>query len=146
MTTVLSLVETQLRALLVERRGFVRHRIVMAVNLPVGVSVPNENLDPEAELYPQPIMGQTRDVSENGLSLLLPSLYLGQQQISAPGFPLRLVLSLPGGIAIVQVVTVRIEATASMPEGADSFIVGASIRKMSEPDHKRYLALVRSCG
>jgi len=143
MTPMFSLVETQLRALLVERRGFARHKVVLSVNLPVGVSVPNEHLDPEAELYPQPIMGQTRDISESGLSLLLPSLQLGEQQIGATNFPLRLVLSLPGGIAIVQVVTVRIEEI-STAEGAGNFIVAARIRKMSAPDHERYLAFVRS--
>jgi hypothetical protein len=143
MTPVLSLLESRVRSLLVERRRFARRKASVAVNLPVGVSVPNERLDPEAEEYPNPIMGRTRDLSETGLSLLLPTLSLGREQISAADFPLRLVLSLPGGVAVVQAVAVRAEAIDA-PAGARGFLIGARITKMSERDRKRYLALLKS--
>ncbi|MDQ1557193.1 MAG: hypothetical protein QOD32_253 [Pyrinomonadaceae bacterium] len=145
MTPVLSLLEARVRSLLVERRRFTRRKASFAVSLPVGVSVPNEHLDPEAEEYPNPIMGRTRDLSETGLSLLLPSLSLGREQISAANFPLRLVLSLPGGVAVVQAVAVRAEAVDA-DEAEQGFLIGARIEKMSERDRKRYLALLKSLG
>jgi hypothetical protein len=141
MTPVLSLLEERMRSLLVERRRFSRRRASFAVNLPVGVSVPNEQLDPEAEEYPNPIMGRTRDLSETGLSLFLPSLRLGREQISGANFPLRIVLSLPDGIAVVQAVTVHAEETATPESG---FLIGARIKKMNERDRKRYVALLRT--
>jgi hypothetical protein len=131
------------RSLFVERRRFARRKASFAVNLPVGVSVPNEKLDPEAEEYPNPIMGRTRDLSETGLSLFLPTLRLGHEQISAANFPLRLVLSLPDGVAVVQAVTVRAEAVDT-PEGLSGFVIGARIRKMNERDRKRYTALLKT--
>jgi len=143
MTPVLSRLEASVRSLFVERRRFVRRKASLAVSLPVGVCVPNENLDPEAEEYPNPIQGRTRDLSETGLSLFLPTLWLGREQIGVSNFPLRLVLSLPGGVAVVQAIVVRAEEVEDA-EGGGGYVVGARIRKMSEPDRKRYEALLRS--
>jgi hypothetical protein len=132
-----------MRALLTERRGYTRHKAAFEVRLPVGVSVPNEQLDPEADSYPDPIMGCTHDLSESGLSLVLPSLYLGRERIDAPHFPLRIVLSLPDGIAVVQALTVRVE-DLEKAEGDRRFFVGARITKMTERDRKRYNALLKT--
>ncbi|HEX8458657.1 MAG TPA: PilZ domain-containing protein [Pyrinomonadaceae bacterium] len=143
MTPVLSLLEASVRSLFIERRSFARRQASFAVKLPVGVSVPNERLDPEAEEYPNPIMGHTRDLSETGLSLLLPTLSLGGEQIDAENFPLRLVLSLPGGVAVVQATVVRAEACET-PDGACTYLVGARIKRMSDRDRKHYMALLRS--
>lgn len=143
MTPMITLLGERMRALLVERRRFARRKAALPVKLPVGVSVPNEKLDPEADEYPLPILGQTRDLSETGLSLLLPTLDLGREQINAANFPLRLVLSLPGGIAVVQANAVRADEVLT-PEGERGFVVGARITKMNERDRKRYLALLNS--
>ena len=143
MTPVLTLIEERMRALLTERRGYARHKAAFEVSLPVGVSVPNECLDPEADSYPDPIMGHTHDLSRTGLSLVLPSLHLGEERIDAPNFPLRIVLSLPDGIAVVQALTVRVE-DLDKAQGDYRYFVGARIKKMNERDEKRYLALLRS--
>jgi hypothetical protein len=143
MSQVIDFFEQSVRTLFIERRGFARRAASLAVSLPVGVSIPNEKLDPEMDEYPNPVMGRTRDLSETGLSLFLPSLKLGHQQISPSKFPLRLVLSLPDGIAVVQVVVVRTEETVT-PENERGFVIGARIKKMSERDRKRYLALLKS--
>jgi len=143
MTQVITLLEERMRALFIERRGFTRRNATFSVNLPVGVSVPNEKLDPEMEEYPRPIMGRTRDLSETGLSVFLPSLDLGKEQINAANFPLRLVLSLPDGIAVVQAIAVRAEEVAT-PESERGFVIGARIKKMNERDRKRYTALLKS--
>jgi hypothetical protein len=143
MTPVLTLIEERMRALLTERRGYARHKAAFEVCLPVGVSVPNECLEPEADSYPDPIMGHTHDLSETGLSLVLPSVYLGRERITAPHFPLRIVLSLADGIAVVQASTMRVEDLDSA-EGDQRFFVGAQIKKMNERDQKRYRALLRT--
>ena len=121
------------RAIFRERRRFARRSAVCAVRLPVGVSMPNERLNPEDE-YPQPIMGHTRDLSETGLSLALPASRLGDVDVSKAGALLRVVLSLPTGVVILQAATVRGEPTG--PDG--ELLVGARIVKMYDPDRRRY--------
>ena len=128
------------RAIFRERRRFARRSAVCAVRLPVGVSMPNERLDPEADdAYPQPIMGHTRDLSETGLSLVLPAAQLGDVDISVEGAPLRVVLSLPTGVVILLAATVRSEPLS--PEG--HVLVGARIVKMYDYDRRRYEAYLR---
>jgi len=143
MIQVMNILEVRVRGLFIERRGFARRVASFAVSLPVGVSMPNENLDPEMDEYPNPLLGRTRDLSENGLSLFLPSLKLGHQQISAANFPLRLILSLPDGIAVVQAITVRTEEMTT-PENGRAFVIGMRIKKICERDRKRYEALLKS--
>lgn len=122
------------RAIFRERRRFARKSVVCAARLPVGVSVPNERLDPDAEGYPQPIMGHTRDLSATGLSLVLPTSRLGDIDISQPGAPMRLVLSLPTGVVVLRAATVRSEP---LTEGGE-LLVGASIVRMYDADRRRY--------
>ena len=124
------------RAIFRERRRFARKSAACVVRLPVGVSMPNERLDPEADGYPQPIMGHTRDLSETGLSLVLPTAQLGDLDVSAAGAPLRVVLSLPTGVVVLHAATVRSERLS--PEG--EVLVGASIVKMYDYDRRRYEA------
>jgi hypothetical protein len=123
------------RAIFRERRRFARRSAVCAVRLPVCVSMPNERLDPEED-YPQPIMGHTRDLSESGLSLVLPASRLGDVDVSQTGAPLRVVLSLPTGVVILQAATVRSEFLS--PDG--ELLVGARIVKMYDPDRRAYEA------
>ena len=123
------------RAIFRERRRFARRSVVCAVRLPVGVSMPNEHLDPEADAaYPQPIMGHTRDLSETGLSLVLPTARLGGTDVSRAGALMRVVLSLPTGVIVLHASTVRSELLS--PDGA--VFVGARVVKMYDHDRRRY--------
>jgi hypothetical protein len=70
-------------------------------------------------------------------------VYLGREPITAPHFPLRIVLSLPDGIAVVQAATVRVE-DLDKAESDRRFFVGAQIKKMNERDRKRYNALLKT--
>jgi hypothetical protein len=140
---VLQTLEARLASLFGGRHVAERYLVACPVRLPVGVSMPNERIDPEVEHYPQPILGRTRDVSETGLSLVLPMLSLGAEQIDVVGYPLRVVLCLPGGLIIVQAETARWEVLTD-EEGCDSYLVGALITRMSEPDRRRYESFLRS--
>ena len=127
------------RAIFRERRRFARRSVVCAVRLPVGVTMPNEHLNPEADGYPQPIMGHTRDLSETGLSLVLPTAQLGDVDVSHAGSLMRLVLSLPTGVVVLQAATVRSELLS--PDG--ELFVGASIVRMNDYDRRHYQAFLR---
>jgi hypothetical protein len=127
------------RAIFRERRRFMRRSVVCAARLPVGVSMPNERLDPEAADYPQPIMGHTRDLSETGLSLVLPTSRLGDTDVSVAGAPLRVVLSLPTGVIVLQAATVRSELLSEEGE----LFVGARIVRMYDADRRSYVDFLR---
>lgn len=135
--------KSKVRELVNERRLFPRLEAVCEVRLPVGVSVPNEMLDPEIEQYPEPIMGHTRDLSESGLSIIIPTLQLGDDRIDVKDYPLRLVVSLPQGIIIVQAKTVRSEVDEG-PNASRKFLLGLAITKTSDRDRANYLAYLRS--
>ena len=124
------------RALFRERRRSARRGAVCAVRLPVGVSMPNELLDPEADRYPQPVTGRTRDLSRTGLSLVLPASRLGDVNVSTEGAALRVVLSLPTGVVTLHATTVRSEPLS--PDG--ELLVGARIVRMYDADRRRYEA------
>jgi len=135
--------KSKVREFVTERRLFPRLQAVCEVRLPVGVSVPNEMLDPEAEHYPEPIMGYTRDLSEAGLSIIVPTLQLGDDRIDVKDYPLRLIVSLPQGIIIAQARTVRSEVNET-PNGARTFLLGLAVTKMNDRDRANYRAYLRS--
>lgn len=143
MSQVLHTIEARFAGLFGERRGGSRHQVACAARLPVGVSMENERIDPHAEHYPEPIMGRTHDVSETGLSLVLPQLNLGAERVDAAGYPLRIVLCLPSGVIIVHAATVRCEQYADV-ERASCYLIGARIMHMSAADQRRYDAFLRT--
>ena len=143
MSRVVNALEGKVRTLLVERRRFVRKRAACEARLPLGVSLPNEQIDPESEEYPQPIMGHTRDVSLTGFSLVLPTTRLGSEEISRTGARLRVVLCLPRGIIIVHAETVRCE-TLTTDDASLAFLIGARIRRMFDSDRRSYETFVRN--
>ncbi len=145
MSQVLHTLEERFAGLFGERRMASRRQVACAARLPVGVSMEDERLDPHAGHFPEPIMGRTQDVSETGLSLVLPKLLLGTERIDAEGYPLRVVLCLPGGIIIVHAQTVRCEPLVD-EDGRDCFVVGARLTRMSVYDRRRYDAFVRALG
>jgi hypothetical protein len=134
--------EARLSDLFGERRRSRRHKVACEVRLPVGVSMPNERIDPAAERYPQPIMGRTRDVSESGLSLVLPWISLGDERIDVPGYPLRIVLCLPSGI-IMHAETMRCAPLVD-EHGHECYLVGAHIKRVSDADQRRYDKFLRT--
>ena len=143
MQQVVNNVGGKVRALLVERRRAARRRVALEVRLPVGVSLPHEHLDPEAEEFPHPVMGHTRDVSAAGLSLVLPATRLGARDVSRAGSPLRVVLCLPTGVIVVRAETVHCQQLSD-DEAAPQFLLGARITKMFDADRRAYDNFLRS--
>jgi hypothetical protein len=140
---VLHALEERFAGLFGSPRRAQRYQVACEARLPVGVSMPNERIDPEAEHYPEPILGRTRDVSESGLSLVLPWLSLGEERIDVPGYLLRIVLCLPSGIIVVHAETVRSESLVD-DAGRACYLVGARITRMSAQDEQRYQQFLRA--
>src|SRR5579885_908524 len=79
-------IASRLRELVADRRRAPRH----SVRLPALVSL----LDPSGA-QPANVSGHTRDVSEDGLALVLPSIRVGDRYLVGDAVSLRVTLRLP---------------------------------------------------
>jgi hypothetical protein len=119
-------IASRLREMVADRRRAPRYR----VSLPVSVSL----LDAEASAEPALVQGHTRDVSSDGLGLILPNIRVGGRYLVGDSVTLRVTLKLPDGYARLYGTPVRYEKleTAGPDKG---FLVGLRLTDTSERDH-----------
>ncbi len=80
----------------------------------------------------RPLEGYTRDISETGLGLIVPSSQIGDRHLTDEGGTLRIVLlDLPTGVVEVYATPVRYEQLQEPEEG---HFIGVHITRMSAPD------------
>src|ERR1044072_7842831 len=94
-------ITSRLREVFADRRRARRHR----VSLPVSVSL----LDAEASAEPALVQGRTRDVSEDGLGVTLPSVRVGARSLVGDAVTLPVTLKLPEAYARLYGTPVRHE-------------------------------------
>jgi c-di-GMP-binding flagellar brake protein YcgR len=101
-------------------------------------------LKEEAEVFfaREEMRCRTRDLSEAGVGLVAPSIYVGYTCVVDEGRTLRLALELPAA-------TVRMEATPAhyvrlggAEDEAGGYLVGLRITLMSEEDRALYVAFL----
>ena len=90
------------------------------------------------------LTGRTRDISETGLSVILPTIRVGERDLSEPGTPLRVLLLLPQQTVIMHATLVRCSPFG--PRLGQGYLLGVHITHMSERDRTDYLAYLRSLG
>lgn len=118
-------IASRLRELVADRRRAPRHR----ASLPVSVSL----LDAEASAEPALVQGRTRDVSEEGLGLILPNIRVGGRYLVGDSVTLRVTLKLPEGYARLYGTPVRYEKFDA--EGDDTgFLIGIRLTDTDERD------------
>lgn len=79
--------------------------------------------------------GQTRNISETGLALIVPAIRNGDHHLAARNRRLLIVLELPTGTIRLQAAPVRYERFRS----GTGYLVGARIVSMSDGDKSRFL-------
>lgn len=118
-----------------ERRRWPRYLIPPEEPLVAGVAVVGGR-------RPQTLTGRVRDISEAGLSILLPDEE-ACGELAARGRVMVVVLRLPSGT-----ITLRAEvAHCSAPDaarGEDSYLFGVSIVEIDAEDHDRLIEYI--CG
>jgi hypothetical protein len=128
----------RLRGAVDDRRRAPRYN----VRVSFSVSILDEKADSTNTRPPLTLVGRTRNVSESGLALVVPSLNLGIGHLDDRNSTLRLVLDLPDGRAEVHVTPAR-----SYPlDGADrdgGYFIGAKITRMSDATLARYTGFLR---
>lgn len=99
---------------------------------------------------PLRLAGHTRDISLSGLSLVVPSIHVGGQYLTAQNLILEITLKLTTGnvqlrAAPVRYSPLRDDANSSGEDTGDKgYIVGLRITDISEQDRARYEAYLRS--
>ena len=84
---------------------------------------------------------RTRDVSEEGLSLVVPAARLDAGTLPRESCLMLVLLELPGGQVALEASPMHHRADAGdAAEGGASHLIGASIKNISERDRARYLA------
>lgn len=83
------------------------------------------------------LKGHTRDISTNGLALLLPQIQLDGYHLASEDREMQLVLELSGGVVTMVVVPNRYEKLERAELGCN-YLIGARIVRMDEEDRVRY--------
>lgn len=123
------------------RRRVVRRK----VRLPVSVSVVERETPAENARSPLSVLGYTRDLSANGLALIVPSIPLGEDELRSGERTLRIILALPVGDVEMLVTPVRHERLDES-ENEIGYLIGVSISEASEGARDLYLEYLYGLG
>lgn len=130
-------IASRLRELVADRRRSPRYR----VSLPVTVSL----LDAEASAEPALVQGHTRDVSVEGLGIILPHIRVGGRYLVGDSVTLRVTLKLPETYARLYGTPVRYEKLEG-DESDKGFVVGIRLTDTSERDYALLVNYIKSFG
>lgn len=119
-------IASRLRAFLGSRRHAPRRH----ARLRASVSL----LDAKPRANSAALEGHTRDVSANGLAVILPAIRIGERYLTGDSHLLRITLRLPDASIQIQGVPVRYEHLDE--EGAEEtgYLIGVRIKEMSDQD------------
>lgn len=134
----------RLRRYMTERRRALRRGARFEARLPFIITLLGTAKDPAASLPDAlALVGHTRDLSETGLTLLLPSVRIGDAYLTDGGSYLGVKLQLPSGPVAMLTVSVRFE---QLPQKEDEcgYLLAVRIIKMQDGERERYLAYLSS--
>ena len=111
--------------------------------LSFSVSIVDEEAGRENTRPPQTLVGHTRNLSETGFALVVPSLRLGTHKLNDGNSTLRLMLNLPTGAAEIHVVPVRSQQLGE-EETDTGHLIGVKITHLSDDARARLTKFLRS--
>lgn len=145
MATLIHHLVTRLRrAWANNRRGAERYETQVEAQIDarllLSISLPGAEDEPGAQARPRQLIGSTRNVSENGLAVVLPTLRVGPTLITEENCALRIVLDIyPEGVVEMDGAVMHHRQLDKKDKEA-GYLVGVRIGEMSEDDRVRYLA------
>jgi len=125
MPELLRSIASRLRQFVADRRRAPRHM----VRLPVIASL----LDAASNSQPANVAGHTRDVSEDGLAVVLPNIRVGERYLVGDAVTLRVTLKLPGESVRLYGTPVRYERLEEGQPDA-GFLIGIRLDQASDRD------------
>jgi len=126
-------VVSRVRVYFKDRRQSLRLRTRLSLTISLCRKSNGNKLQPRA----QALKGYTRDMSLNGLALLLPKVHLDGHHLAAEGRELELTLELPGGPISMQIIPHRYEQL-EVSECGCGYLIGAKIVQIGDEDRSRY--------
>ena len=132
---------TRLREIVADRRQGTRLKAQRQARLLFNISIiGDESVESRTQLIP--LAGFTRDISETGLALIVPSLRSGDRYLVDEGCKLRVVLvDLPTGEVEIYATPVRY---IQLPEPETGYLIGVQITEMNENDRTRLLQYLKT--
>lgn len=134
-----------IRRLLGRIRGTVSNRrraLRYNARLSFSVSIVDGEAGRESARPPQTLVGRTRNVSETGLALVVPSLRLGTHKLNDGNSTLRLMLDLPTGTAEIHVAPVRSQQLDEKDTDT-GHLIGVKITHLSDDARARLTKYLR---
>ncbi|SRR6266516_216097 len=116
----------------IERRGAVRHILNRDARL-LFTSAPSEQSSSDGSQPIPALVGHTRDISETGLSLVVPGINASDANFFGARSQLQIILSLPTAMIAIEVTPVRYQWLEEH-EGKKSYLIGGRIARMSPED------------
>lgn len=138
MPEVIRSVVSRVRVFFKDRRQSPR----LQISLPFNVSIHREGELNGSRKRVQTLSGRTRDISQNGLALLVSQVHLDGHHLAAGGRELDIELELEKGKPIsMRVMPRRYERLEELESGC-TYLIGVRIVNLPEADRLRYLAFV----
>lgn len=126
-----------------ERRIAPRHRTELKAQVSSYLLFDEaDNADSEEEMVM--VSGQTLDISESGLAVIVPAESIDERYLPGGGSTLQVVLELPTGTVAVEAMPVRYEVTED--ETGRKYVIGARIIEMDEYEAELFRDYLRSIG
>ncbi len=120
-----------------DRRRAPRHKTRCEAHLLLTVSVSNKESGARATRRMLALNGHTLNISETGIALTIPVVFMDEYYLTGEGRTLRIALGLPTGSAAIHAVPVRVENL--IDESEASYLIAAKIEEMSDNDHARFV-------
>jgi hypothetical protein len=131
----------RLREIVADRRQAARMKAQRQARLLFNISIVNSDTG-ESHSQTVPLAGFTRDISETGLALIVPSIRTGDRYLVDEGCTLRLILlDLPNGEVEIFAKPVRY---LQLPEPGTGYLIGVQITEMSDSDRARLLQYLKT--
>lgn len=133
------------RSITARLREFVRDRrcakrYTVRLSCQVELAKPNTTIPKSriSQLRSQTLEGHTRDISSDGMALILPAIRIGDHYLAGENHPLLVRLQLPAQTIEMHMVAVRYDSCADQDQNA-GYIVGARITQLGQEDRARYI-------
>jgi len=129
------------RSITARLREFVRDRRCAkrySVRLSCQVELARANVIRNGSHGSHALEGHTRDISSDGMALILPAIRLGDHYLAGENHPLLVHLQLPDSMIEMHMVAVRYDSFADEEQGA-GYILGARITQLGQEDRAQYV-------
>lgn len=129
-----------------KRRRSLRLGVRFEARLPFLVTLLGTERGSAKGLQDNPaLVGFTRNLSETGLTLLLPSVRIGSAYLTNVESYLEVRLELPGGAVAIRTASVRFEQLPRREAGCD-YLLAVRIVNMQNDERDRYVAYLKALG